>query len=177
MKIFSDTTARRAFALTFGLATASVPAWAATPAPAPLPTAKTMVPHPPVPTTALHTEFVVEVNAKGQVVRVKSAKGCKDLTYNAQTYGNVLQMWIRHPDGSAEVGLYRVTYDFNPQTKTVRRGISLVRAGGTWGNEEGAATQMIETAEREARAGQKVRSQGLPPLNAIVGKPSPSAHP
>jgi len=176
MKMFTDKMPLRGFALTLMLTSAALPVWAATPAPSPTPP-KGMVPRPPVPTVALHTEFVVEVNAKGQVVRVKSAKGCKDLTYNAQTYGNVLQMWIRHPDGSAEVGLYRVTYDYDPKTKMVHRGIALVQAGGSWGNAEGAATQMIDTAKRESQERTKEQSRGLPPLNAIVGKPSPSAHP
>ena len=44
----------------------------------------------------------MEVNKKGQVVRIKSGKGTKYGTFNAQTYGNALQMWIRKPDGSAE---------------------------------------------------------------------------
>jgi hypothetical protein len=175
--MFAEKTVLRGLALTLLLTGASLPVWAATPAPTA--TAKAMVPHPPVPTVPLHTEFVVEVNAKGQVVRVKSAKGCKDLTYNAQTYGNVLQMWIRHPDGTAEVGLYRVTYDYDPKTKRVHRGIAIVQSGGSWANEEGAADNMMDTATREAEAARMQQDQGksLPPLNAIVGKPSPSASP
>ena len=148
----------------------ALPATAATPAP------KHAVPVPKVvmPNQRLHTDFLVEVNAKGQVVRVKSGKSCKNLTFNAQTYGNVLQMWIRHPDGSAEVGLYRVNYDYDPKTKKVRRTIALVKAGGNWGNSAGAATDMMNTAEREARAAQQAQSgKNLPPLDVIVGSPSP----
>jgi hypothetical protein len=119
-----------------------------------------------LPAVRLHTEFVVEVNKKGQVVRVKTAKGCKNLFFNAQTYGNVLQMWIRHPDGTADVGLYRVTYDYDPHTHNVRRNVKLLRRGGNWGNAEGAANEMLDTARREARE----HSGGhLPPLQDIVG--------
>jgi len=176
----------RALALTLALAGAliALPAIAATPSPK-----ATAVPRyvPPVPKVAEHTEFLVEVNAKGQVVRVKTAKGtgAKDPIFNAQTYGNVLQMWIRHPDGTAEVGLYRVTYDYNPHTKKVRRAVSLVQPGGNWGNEPGAATEMIQTANREYQEAQKAQQQkqqaenkNLPPLNTIVGPTSsPTQHP
>ncbi len=119
-----------------------------------------------MPSTRLHTEFVVEVNNRGQVVRVKSAKGSNDPTFNAQTYGNALQMWIRHPNGTADVGLFRVTYDYDPRTHMVRRGVSLVRLGGTWGNAEGAANQMLDTARREAES---ASGRNLPPLGNIIG--------
>ncbi|HUA09072.1 MAG TPA: hypothetical protein VMA98_07325 [Candidatus Acidoferrales bacterium] len=153
---------------------------AATPVPTSTPK---LEPHPPIPKVAEHAEFVVEVNAKGQVVRVTSAKGtgAKDTFFNAQTYGNVMQMWIRHPDGSAEVGLYKVTYDYDPKTKKVTRGVSLVRAGGNWGNEEGAADRMMDTADREYQEGLKAQQQtnkNLPPLEGIIGPtPSPTPHP
>jgi len=175
----------RAIALMLALASATLGvAYAATPTPKPKPATGKVVPHPPVPKVAEHTEFVVEVNAKGQVVRVKSAKGtgAKDEFFNAQTYGNVLQMWIRHPDGSAEVGLYKVTYDYDPHTKKVYRRVSLIQSGGNWGNDKGAATEMMETADRESKEAQKAQeraqSKNLPPLNIIVGPtPSPSAQP
>lgn len=127
----------------------------------------------------LHTEFVVEVNRLGQVVRVKSGKSCKDLTFNAQTYGNVLQMWIRRPDGTAEVGLYRVTFDYEPAHKKVRRDISLIRSGGDWGDKRGAANDMMDMAQKQQ---EKMQSQGkssnLPSLQQITSpspKPSPRA--
>lgn len=113
----------------------------------------------------MHTEFVVEVNHLGQVVRVKSAKGCNNPTFNAQTYGNVLQMWIRHPDGTADVGLYRVYYDYNPRTRLVARRVALIRRGGTWGNVEGAANEMLDTARREAES---ASGRHLPPLQNII---------
>lgn len=98
-------------------------------------------------------------------MRVRSAKGCKNPTFNAQTYGNVLQMWIRHPDGTADVGLYRVTYDYDPRTRIVYRRPSLIRLGGNWGTMEGAANQMLDQARREARA---ASGRDLPPLTHII---------
>lgn len=155
---------------------------AKTPAPRPMPT-------PRLPDTTLHTEFVVEVNKMGQIVRVKSGKSCKNLTFNAQTYGNVLQMWIRHPDGSAEVGLYRVTYDYNPKTHDVARNVSLLKAGGNWANEEGAANNMVDIARRQndktaaeqstKKKQQEQAAKNLPDINAIIKKDvvKPSASP
>ncbi|HTU69206.1 MAG TPA: hypothetical protein VMF11_02705 [Candidatus Baltobacteraceae bacterium] len=169
----------RAAILALALGAAFVlPAAAATTHPKSTPTAKALVPHATLPNVPLHAEFTVEVNAKGQVVRVRTAKGTggRYPFFNAQVYGNVLQMWIRHPDGSAEVGIYRVTYDYDPKTGKVRRGIALVRAGGNWGNDKGAATMMMETADREAHEGMKDQGKSLPPLNAIIDS-TPSPHP
>ncbi|MBV8530815.1 MAG: hypothetical protein JO104_05815, partial [Candidatus Eremiobacteraeota bacterium] len=92
---------------------------ATTPKPSPAPHPSAIVIH--LPTVPLHSEVDVEVNKKGQVVRVKSTKGSKVQSFNLQTYGNALQMWIRHPDGTAQVGLYRVTYDYNPKTQNITR--------------------------------------------------------
>lgn len=172
------TTICRALALALSLGTLAVasPVLAATPAPRAA--QKKLVPHPPVPKVPLHSEFVVEVNAKGQVVKTVSRKGtgAKDPFFNAETYGNVLQMWIRRPDGSALVGLYRVTYNYNPKTRKISRSVALVRAGGNWATQPGAATMMIKTANREALEAQKAQSKNLPPLNSIVG-PSSKATP
>jgi len=158
---------------------------AATPAPEPAPSA----PFKPVlPKMAMHTDFMVEVNGKGQVVRVKSGNSAKNCTkateqqclfFNAQTYGNVLQMWIRHPDGSAEVGVYKVTYDYDPKTHNVKRNVAIVSRGGDWANKPGAATDMMDKAEAEARAWaekQKLENKSLPDLNQIVS-PSPTHRP
>lgn len=123
------------------------------------------LPAPRLPRVPLHTEFIVQVNKLGQVVRVKSGKSCKDLTFNAMTYGNVLQMFIRTTDGMhAVVGLYRVTYDYDPHTMRARRGIAIVSRGGSWGNQEGAANSMKDIAERQA----KKHSKPLPDFNQIV---------
>jgi len=160
------------FALAVALTTlATPPSSAATPAPQP---SKLVVHLPSVP---LHTEFVVEVNAKGQVVRVESGKDCKVLSFNAQTYGNVLQMWIRHPDGTAEVGRYRVTYDYDPKTKDVHRGITLLTTGGDWASKTGAADDMMNKAQEETRQYYESQGKNLPPLENIVGpSAAPSPH-
>ncbi|MGH7736876.1 MAG: hypothetical protein ACREMP_03235 [Candidatus Tyrphobacter sp.] len=135
-------------------------------------------PHPRVPafhfpSVPLRTTFLVEVNHKGQVVRVTSAHGCRYQFFNVQTYGNVLQMWIRHPDGSADVGLYRVSYFYNPRTRTISRHVAIVKRGGRWANSQGAADAMLDIARR---AQQEQSGANLPPLDRIIG-PTPSPRP
>ncbi len=130
-----------------------------------------------LPKVPLHVEVVVEVNSRGQVVRVKSTKPCKIQGFNIQTYGNALQMWIRRPDGTAQVGLYRVTYDYDPKTQDVTRRVALVSAGGSWASEPGAANVMIEEVNKQAAEAQKKAAEQnarLPSLNQIRGvTPSP----
>jgi hypothetical protein len=165
----------RALVLALTATLASVPAFAATPPPK-LP----KVPAVTLPAIPLHTEVVVEVNKLGQVVRVKSTKPCKVQTFNVQTFGNALQMWIRHPNGSAQVGLYRITYDYDPKTQRVARRIALISAGGSWANTEGAANVMIDTARKQAIEMQRQSQQQnakLPSLNEIRGGGSPSPRP
>jgi hypothetical protein len=179
---------RSASALAALFIVTSVSALGATPAPSPAPHPTRPVIH--LPTVPLHTEVVVEVNKKGQVVRVKSAKPSKVQTFNLQTYGNALQMWIRHPDGSATVGLYRVTYDYDPKTQGVTRKVAIISAGGSWGNDPGAAMVMIDMAKKQAAAAeaqyeaqqhkqQQEQNSKLPSLNQIRGlstpKPTPAA--
>ncbi len=137
-------------------------------------------PHPPP--VALHAEYVVEVNKKGQVVRIKSGKGTKYASFNSQTYGNALQMWIRKADGTAVTGLFRVSYDYNPKNHAISRHIALISTGGNWANDEGAANVMIDTAKKEAQAAAKLKQQQqtkLPSLNSITGgkQPTPSPQP
>lgn len=138
-------------------------------------------PHYTLPTVPLHTEVVVEVNKKGQVVRIKSTKTCKVQSFNIQTFGNALQMWIRRPNGTAQVGLYRISYDYDPKTHGVTRSIALVSAGGNWGDQEGAANVMIENARKQAaqdRKQEEEQSAKLPSLNQIRGAtPSPKPSP
>jgi len=187
MKDKMTTVCKRAALLALTLLLPIAPAVGATPSPAPIAHKPIPVPTPHFPKVKLHTEFIVEVNAKGQVVRVKSGKSCENPTFNAQTYGNVLQMWIRHPDGTADVGLYRVTYDYDPKTQDVHRGVSIVQHGGNWGDKEGAANQMIDIAKKEADEQRKAEETqaakeraDLPSLNSIIKtspSPSPSSHP
>jgi hypothetical protein len=137
--------------------------------------------HYTLPTVHLHTEAVVEVNKKGQVVRIKSTTPCKVASFNIQTFGNALQMWIRRPNGTAQVGLYRVSYDYDPTTHGVTRKIALVSAGGNWGDQEGAANVMIENAKKQAaeeRQREEEQNAKLPSLNQIRGgSPSPNPGP
>jgi hypothetical protein len=179
--------ARSASALAALFIVTSVSALGATPKPSPAPNPTRPVIH--LPTVPLHTEVDVEVNKKGQVVRVKSTKPSKVQTFNLQTYGNALQMWIRHPDGTATVGLYRVTYDYNPKTQGVTRRVAIISAGGSWGNDPGAASVMIDMAKKQAAAAQaqyeaeqhkqQEQNSKLPSLNQIRGlstpKPTPAA--
>lgn len=134
------------------------------------------------PSVPLHTEITVEVNKRGQVVRVTSTKLCKVAYFNVQTIGNAEQMWIRRPDGSAQVGLYRVLYDYDPKTQGVTRKIHLISLGGSWGDAPGAATVMIENARKQQEEIQRraaEQSSKLPSLNEIRGvtpSPRPTPH-
>jgi hypothetical protein len=174
---------RYAAALAALLAVSAAAAIGATPAPAPR--ATRIVIH--LPTVPLHSEVVVEVNKKGQVVRVKSTKPSKSGSFNLKTYGNALQMWIRHcqKEGNAtkcegEVGLYRITYDYNPKNGNVTRRIALISAGGNWGNDVGAANVMMQMLKKQeeaaaaeaARKAQETNSK-LPSLNEIRGVATP----
>jgi hypothetical protein len=156
---------------------------AATAATTPKPSAtphRIVIPPPKLPKEKLHAQYVVEVNKKGQVVRIESGKGTKYTTFNAQTYGNALQMWIRKQDGTAEVGRYTVSYDYDPKTHHVTRKITLLSAGGNWGDKEGAADVMMDTAKKEAAAAkqqQEAQRAKLPSLNQITGKKTPSPSP
>jgi hypothetical protein len=173
----------RAFVLGAAVLTAPAAALAANqPKPAPMPTPK-------LPTRPLHSTLDVEVNKKGQVVRIKGGQLSHDSVFDTMTIGNALQMWIRHPDGTAEVGLYRVVYDYDPHTHNVARHIAILSRGGNWGNEAGAATKMMNAAERETRAAyermkaeekqrQAESAKHLPDINAAVKralvKPTPT---
>jgi hypothetical protein len=143
---------------------------AAAPTPPPLQSQRAALPKVP-----LHVEVVVEVNSRGQVVRVQSTKPSKVQGFNIQTYGNALQMWIRHPDGTAQVGLYRVTYDYEPKSQEVTRRVALISAGGNWANEPGAATVMINLAKKQAQEAERQAEEQntkLPSLNQIRGVPA-----
>lgn len=183
----TSVTVSRLFAATLAaLLGTNAGASAATPAPAPRSTEITV--H--LPNVPLHSEVVVEVNKKGQVVRVKSTKPSKSQSFNLKTYGNALQMWIRkcRTEGSAtkcdgEVGLYRVSYDYDPKTTKVTRRVALVSAGGNWGNEEGAANVMMQMLKKQeeaaAAAAHKAQESNakLPSLNEIRGQPTPKPTP
>lgn len=163
----------RTIALACALLAAPLAALAANPpTPAPFPT-------PNLPNRPLHSAVEVEVNKRGQVVRIKGGQLSHDSVFDTMTIGNALQMWIRRPDGSAVVGLFRVNYDYDPHTHNVARHIALISEGGEWGNESGAATKMVNAAKRETleayqriQAAEKRRqadsAKHLPDINAAV---------
>ncbi|MGH7716585.1 MAG: hypothetical protein ACREML_11385 [Vulcanimicrobiaceae bacterium] len=98
----------------------------------------------PAPTVPLHAVFTVATNKLGQVVRVVSAQASKDERFNTITRGNAMQAFIRRPDGTAVAGVYKLTYDYSPATKDVRRDVRLVHAGGVDPNAKGAVTAEME---------------------------------
>ncbi len=177
---------RRAFAFAVCVLAApagALAAGAATPAP---------IPTPNMPNRPLHSSILVEVNKRGQVVRVKGGELSHDSVFDTMTIGNALQMWIRRPDGTAQVGIFRVNYNYDPHTHNVSRQIALVSKGGNWGNDSGAATKMVDAAKRETeeayariKAQEKHRqaesAKHLPDINAAVkralAKPTPSPQP
>jgi hypothetical protein len=158
---------------------------AATPKPIPIPS-------PNLPKKALHSQMIVEVNKRGQVVRIKGGTLSHDAVFDTLTIGNALQMWIRKPNGSAQTGVYSVDYDYNPKTHNVSRRIALVSAGGNWANDSGAALKMVDAARRETAAAkarleaeerqqQQNSAKHLPDINAALKRslksPTPSPHP
>lgn len=178
-----------ALALALALCTAPIAAPAATATPPPKASAPVRIditkiqPKALLPKKKVHTEFVVEVNRKGQVSRVRSGVRSSDTKYNEITYGNALQIWIRTPDGHAISGTYRVTYDFNPKNGMLLREVSLLHAGGVNPDAQGAALEMMShahprpspSAPAEAPApspAPSVNNQRLPDLNNIM-KPTP----
>jgi hypothetical protein len=115
-----------------------------------------------LPTQREHTEFVVEINKLGQVTRVRSGKSSKNLMFNAQTYGNVLQAFIRTDDGRVVVGTYRMSYDFDPKTGHVRRGVALISRGGVDPDAQGAALEILSHSHPHSPP------PGIPPLDPRV---------
>jgi hypothetical protein len=173
-------------ALAAMLASGSV-AVAATPSPPPPRIDVTKIqPKALLPKTKLHTEYIVEINRYGQVARVRSGKRCPNASFNAQTYGNALQAFIRTPDGRAIPGSYRLTYDYDPRTERVRRDVALVHAGGVNPNAKGAALTLLEVAKKHSRdvsqpegaapaPAPSVNVKRLPDLPQIMSTPHPHA--
>ncbi|HLI97693.1 MAG TPA: hypothetical protein VKT72_16605 [Candidatus Baltobacteraceae bacterium] len=174
----------RTIALAMCVIAAPIAALAAgQPKPEPMPT-------PDLGSKPLHNAIDVEVNKYGQVVRIKGGQLSHDPMFDTMTIGNALQMWIRHPDGTAVAGLFRVSYDYDPHTHNIIRRPGMIYAGGTWASEPGAATKMIAVAKRETqeaydrlKADEKHREQEsakhLPDINAAVKRAlaTPTPHP
>ena len=112
---------------------------------------------PAPPATAQHTAFIVATNKKGQVVTVQAEHKDRDAAFNMMTYGNALQMFIRTADGRAIPGRYRVTYDYSPQTKDVKRNIALVTAGGVDPDALGAVDRLAAVERQHAERAKQAR--------------------
>ena len=128
-------------------------ALAATPAPSGTPGQRIDVikaqPKALAPKKVLHAEYTVEINKLGQVARVRTVKPSHDQAFDAKTYGNVLQTFIRTADGQVILGTYRMTYDYDPRTMRVRRAEpQLLSRGGVDPNAKGAVDDMLEIARR-----------------------------
>ena len=122
-----------------------------------------------LPKVPLHTEYTVEVNRLGQVTKVRTVKPSKDIGFNARTYGNALQAFIRKDDGTAIAGVYRLSYDYSPLKGGVKRDVRLLSAGGVNPNALGAALDMERKAARRAELdAQKQKSVALPDLKDIT---------
>jgi hypothetical protein len=148
------------------------PVLAATPAPKATPPQRIDVqqlqPKSLAPKKALHTEFTVEINKLGQVARVRTIKPSHDPSFDAKTYGNALQAFIRTPDGQVVLGTYRLVYDYDPKTMRVRRDVMLVSRGGVNGEAKGAAVDMMEIARRN--------HDRTPPPAAVTPGPAPTVN-
>jgi hypothetical protein len=105
---------------------------------------------PKLPSSVLHTEFVVETNKKGQVTRVRSGKASSNPRFNLMTYGNALQAFIRTETGRSVPGIFRLTYNYSPETRMVQRSVTLIRRGGVNVNAAGAVDTMKEVAHKHA---------------------------
>jgi hypothetical protein len=140
---------------------------ALTATPAALPAAAATAAQVRAPNRAEHTEYVVEVNKKGQVARVRTGKSSSDSAFNAMTYGNALQVFIRTPDGNAVSGTYRLSYDYDPKSHNVRRTVALIHAGGVDPNAIGAVNAMAEINRRRAQHPAQQEHAGTTPVNTL----------
>lgn len=125
-----------------------------------------------LPKRAEHQEYLVEINKYGQVARVRSQRGNGDRTFNAQTYGNVLQAFIRTPDGHVVLGTYRLTYDFDPKTARVKRDVTLVSQGGVNPDAVGAVDDLLSKVHSHTPI--PIDPRSLPDLNGATASPTAS---
>ena len=122
------------------------------------------------PKTPQHAEYTVEVNRKGQVIRVRSAKHASDPSFDARLYGNALQVFIRRPDGTALAGVYVLTYDYDPHTKKVTRHVALVHAGGVDPDALGAVDVLGQQNAKALHPAPATPASPLPDFSAIIQK-------
>lgn len=131
-------------------------------------------PTPRAPKTPLHAEFFVDVNRVGQVSHVTSVKPSSDSSFNTQTYGNAIQVWIRRPDGTAVPGLYRLTYDYDPKTLKVKRTVELVKKGGVDPNAPGMVSAMEQDMKQAAAKRDAAAAHAQLPDFQKIAHPTPS---
>jgi hypothetical protein len=141
--------------------------------------AKANVVMPPsrTPTTPQHTELLVETNKRGEVTRVKAGKGGPDPLFNAMVYGNALQAYIHTAEGGAIAGTYKLTYDYSPDTKMVKRQVDLVKAGGVNPDTPGAVEDMMEANDKRMKLDAKLWDQLKKNQKTIDSKASPKPSP
>jgi hypothetical protein len=129
------------------------------------------------PTEPQHTELVVETNKKGEVTRVRAGKGGPDALFNAMVYGNALQAFIHTSDGGAIAGTYRLTYDYSPDTKKVKRQVELIKEGGVDPDATGAVEQMMSANDKRMQLDAKLWEQLKKNQKAMEAKASPKPRP
>jgi hypothetical protein len=135
------------------------------------------LPEPLTPTQHEHVELIVETNRRGQIARVRTGKGSNDDAFNAMAYGNALQAFIRTEDGRAIPGTYKLIYDYSPETKTVRRTVALIKAGGVNPDAVGAVDDMAAVNRRRMELDQKLYEQALQKARAQKAAASPAPSP
>jgi len=159
-------TVRLCATLCLGLALLAAAPAAAAPSPTPLPAGDLSKFRAQAPKQAQHTEFVVEVNHKGQVSKVRSGKHSHDARFDAITYGNAVQTFIRTPEGKSIPGVYQLSYDYNPKSLLVRRSVKQLSVGGV----DAAAPGIVEVfAAINQRSEEKIRKA----LEKAVPLPTP----
>jgi len=100
---------------------------------------------------------------------VRTVKPSHDEAFDAHTYGNALQSFIRLPDGQVVLGTYRLIYDYDPKTLRVRRDVQLIKRGGVDPNAISAVDDMLAHASKN-------RNRTPPPGLAITPGPVPSVN-
>jgi hypothetical protein len=130
-----------------------------------------------MPTTPQHTELIVETNKRGEVARVRAGKGGPDPLFNIMVYGNALQAYIHTAEGGSIAGTYRLTYDYSPVTKNVKRQVELIHAGGVDPDAIGAVDDMMKVNDRRMQLDAKLWSQLKANQKAMEAKASPKPSP
>jgi hypothetical protein len=180
-----------ALALTAAIPVSAAPSAKPSASPAPMPTVdwkafndrlkqtiqSKQLPGAVTPMKAQHVELTVETNRKGEVTRVRSGKGATDEMFNAMTYGNALQAYIRTEDGRSIPGTYKLTYDYSPDTKKVRRTVELVREGGVNPDAVGAVEEMSDANRKRMQLDQKLIEDAMKKGTAVQMKPAPLRSP